>query len=67
MPIRTGRAKYHSTTLKKNTGKGYVVNNVSTMGRGLVLRKKILAQVGAGTGLCKGCYTSFAFKPVRSR
>tara|TARA_B100002051_G_C16341982_1_gene442142 strand:+ start:210 stop:404 length:195 start_codon:yes stop_codon:yes gene_type:complete len=54
---RVGRAKYHSTTLKKNTGTGSVVNNVNGMGRGLVLRKAILRRVGAGQH-CKGCYTS---------
>ena len=61
---RVGRARYHSTTLKSNTGTGSVVNNVNGMGRGLVLRKNIIRRVGAKNCVAN-CYTSFAFFPKR--
>ncbi len=64
MPIRVGRAKYHSTTLGRNTGTGKVVSFVNGMGRGLVMRKQILRRSGAGKN-CQDCYTSFAFFPTR--
>tara|TARA_Y100000748_G_C15247662_1_gene391578 strand:- start:173 stop:367 length:195 start_codon:yes stop_codon:yes gene_type:complete len=54
---KVGRAKYHSANAKRNTGTGKVVSFVNGTGRGLVLRKAIIRQVGAGTH-CKGCYTS---------
>tara|TARA_Y100001970_G_scaffold70426_1_gene89667 strand:- start:2067 stop:2276 length:210 start_codon:yes stop_codon:yes gene_type:complete len=66
MTIRTGRAKYHSVTAKKNNnhGKG-VVSFQSGMGRGLVLRKMILTKVGTGNAThCKNCYTSKAFGKI---
>ena len=61
---RVGRSKYHSTTLKSNTGTGSVVNNINGMGRGLVLRKQIIRRVGAKNCVAN-CYTSFAFFPTR--
>jgi len=61
MPIRVGRAKYHSVNLKSNQGTGKVVSRIGFMGRGIVLRKQIMSK-----GFCPAsgdCYTSKQMKP----
>ena len=60
---RVGRARYHSTTLRSNTGTGSVVAAVRGAGRGIVIRKKLIQRVG-GPNCHQNCYTSFSFKPT---
>ena len=65
MPIRTGRAKYHSVTLKSNQGTGSVVNYSGFMGRGIVLRKQIMQRA-----VCSkdgDCYTSKQLNPSKGK
>ena len=65
MPIRTGRAKYHSVTLKSNQGTGKVVNYSGFMGRGIVLRKQIMQRATCSKG--NDCYTSKQLNPATNK
>tara|TARA_Y100001935_G_C17012746_1_gene363814 strand:- start:354 stop:548 length:195 start_codon:yes stop_codon:yes gene_type:complete len=57
---KVGRAKYHSSNLASNTGKGYVNNKLSGQGRGRVIRGAILSR-----SMCvsEGCYNSIGMMP----
>ena len=59
-----GRAKYHSTNLKSNTGTGKVVSSSGFMGRGLVIRKAIMRR---STCVVNNCYIGKSEKPTNKQ
>jgi hypothetical protein len=59
-----GRAKYHSTNLRSNTGTGKVVSSSGFMGRGLVIRKAIMRR---STCVDNKCYIGRSEKPTNKQ